>query len=305
MYMDLTQLRTFVAVAEEQHLTHAAERLHISQSAASMHVRAIEERLDTQLFIRRGRSLELTRSGQLLLPKAKTLLNEAAQFTSFAREIRGRVEGTIVVGASSEPTASHMGEVVAALRSKHPMITVDLRARPSSGTRDAVKTGEFDIGILMGLPIDPGSIYYQLASMQFRVAGPIAWKEEIEQAGWEQLANLPWIVPTDSSLAHSAMLQELFGRRGLALNAVAYFDNRALARSLLMAGVGMMLMREEHALRGEAERSIAISPLAKAEFPLFMEHLGGRSGDPLIRAFVEAVAAVWPKTRLVDPFLNS
>lgn len=51
MLVDLAQLRTFVAVAEEQHLTRAAERLHMSLSAASSHVRAIEELFETQLFV--------------------------------------------------------------------------------------------------------------------------------------------------------------------------------------------------------------------------------------------------------------
>src|SRR5690349_15271632 len=113
MLVDLVQLRTFVAVAEEQHLTRAAERLHISQSAASAHVRSIEDSLDTQLFVRTNRSLELTRAGQIMLRRARTLLNGAAEFTSFAREIRGKVEGNLVVGASSEPSASRIGEVVA------------------------------------------------------------------------------------------------------------------------------------------------------------------------------------------------
>ena len=92
MRIDLVQLRTIVAVAEEQHLTRAAERLFISQSAASAHVRALEDQLDTQLFVRTNRSLELTRAGQLLARKAKALLNEEAQFTSFARELRGNRE---------------------------------------------------------------------------------------------------------------------------------------------------------------------------------------------------------------------
>ena len=87
MLIDLVQLRTFVAVAEEQHLTRAAERLHVSQSAASAHVRAVEDNLGSQLFIRTNRRLELTRAGQLLLQKAKNLLNEEALFMSFAREL--------------------------------------------------------------------------------------------------------------------------------------------------------------------------------------------------------------------------
>ena len=103
MLIDLVQLRTFVAVADEQHLTRAAERLHISQSAASAHVRAIEHCLGTQLFVRTNRSLELTRAGQLLALKARALLNEEALFTSFARELRGEIEGQLTIATSSEP----------------------------------------------------------------------------------------------------------------------------------------------------------------------------------------------------------
>ena len=71
MPVDLLRLRTFVAVAEEQHLTRAAERLNVSQSAASAHVRAVEASLGSQLLICTNRRLELTRAGQLLLQKAK------------------------------------------------------------------------------------------------------------------------------------------------------------------------------------------------------------------------------------------
>ena len=297
MLIDLVQLRTFVAVAEEQHLTRAAERLHVSQSAASAHVRAVEESLETQLFVRTNRSLELTRAGQMLMRQAKTLLNEAAQFTSFAREIRGKIEGNLVVGASSEPSASRIGDVVSALRAKHPLITVDLRARPSAGTRQALKTGELDIGMLLGRPVDFGFTYYQLATVQFRVAGPAAWKAQIETADWSELASLPWITPTDSSLAYTAMLSQLFGDKGLELNTIVRYDNAALARSLLQSGVGMMLMREEHALQGEREGYLTLSPIAHAEFGLFITHVASRGNDPLISAFIEAVNVAWPEMK--------
>jgi DNA-binding transcriptional LysR family regulator len=298
MMIDLVQLRTFVAVAEEQHLTRAAERLHISQSAASAHVRAVEENLDTQLFVRTNRSLELTRSGEMLMRQAKTLLNEAAQFTSFAREIRGKLEGNIVVGASSEPSASRIGEVVSALRAKHPLITVDLRASPSTGTRQALKTGELDIGMFLGRPVDVGFTYYQMAMVQFRIAGPAAWKAQIEAADWAQLAALPWITPTGSSLAYTAMLSQLFGDKGLELNTVVRFDNAALGRSLLKAGVGMMLMREEHALQGERDGYLTVSPIAHTEFGLYIAHVASRRNDPLISAFVDAASMAWPDLKL-------
>lgn len=298
MLIDLVQLRTFVAVAEEQHLTRAAERLHVSQSAASAHVRAIEEMLDMQLFVRTNRSLELTRAGQMLLRQAKGLLNEAAEFTSFAREMRGKIEGELVVGASSVPSASRIGEVMMALRDKHPLITVDLRARPSAGTRQALKTGELDIGMLLGQPVDAGFTYYQLASVPFRVVGPSAWKERIEAADWVELANLPWVTPTHSSLAYSTMLSQLFGDKGLELNTVVRFDNAALGHSLARAGVGMLLVREDQAEQGEREGYFAVSPIARSDFPLFIAHVTSRGNDPLIKAFLEAVNSAWPNMQL-------
>lgn len=301
MQIDLVQLRTFVAVAEEQHLTRAAERLHISQSAASSHVRAVEERLDTQLFVRTNRSLELTRAGQLLLGKAKTLLNEAVIFTSFAQELRGKIEGNLVICTSSEPASSRIGEMVGALRSKHPLISVDLRARPSSGTRQGLKTGELDIGLILGPPIDASFTYYELTKVQFRVAGPAAWKEKIESANWAELASLPWLTTADNNMVYSAILQQLFNDRGLELNSVARFDNAALGRAMLEAGVGLMLMREEHVNQGLEQGALAASPIAHAECPILMAHVASRRNDPLILAFLEAATDMWPNLRVTPP----
>lgn len=301
MMIDLVQLRTFVAVAEEQHLTRAAERLHVSLSAASAHVRAIEESLDVPLFARTNRSLELTRAGQLLLRQAKILLNEAAEFTSFARDIRGKIEGNLVVGASSDPLSSRIGLVVAGLRARHPLITVDVCARASAGTRQAIKTGEFDIGMLLGRPVDASLAYYQLTTINYMVAGPVAWKDRIENADWATLAELPWITPSGTNEAYAFMLDRLFGERGLELNSVVRFDNAALGRALVHAGVGMLLMREEYALQGVREGVLALSPIAQTECPQFIAHLSSRGNDPLIRAFVEATGEAWPDMKPIAP----
>ena len=299
MLIDLVQLRTFVAVAEEQHLTRAAERLYISQSAASAHVRAIEERLGTQLFVRTNRSLELTRAGQLLAQKAKTLLNEEALFTSFARELRGKMEGKLVVGASSE-AGTRIGEMMASMRGKHPLVHLDLLARPSASARQGLSSGEDDVAVLLGRQIDPGFTYYQLTTVNYCVAGPAAWKDRIEAADWLTLASLPWLTPSTSS-AHSAMLAQLFADQGLELNSVVRFDHSALGRAALQAGAGMMLLREDNALQGVHDGVLAVSPIARAKVDLSIAHQSGRRDDPLIQAFLEAGKASWPDMKLTQP----
>jgi DNA-binding transcriptional LysR family regulator len=296
MPVDLVQLRTFVVVAEEQHLTHAAERLHISPSAASAHVRALEERLDTQLFVRTNRSLELTRAGQLLAQKARTLLNEESLFASFARELQGKIEGKLIVGTSSEP-GTRIGEMVSTLRAKHPLIHVDLMARASSGTHNGLKSGELDVGILLGRPVDAAFTYYELTTVRYRIAGPVAWRDKILAADWAALASLPWLTPSTSS-AHSAMLAQLFVDKGLTLNSAVRFDNIAVGRAALQAGAGMMLLREEHAMQGEQDGYLAISPIAHAETALSVGHQSGRSHDPLIEAFIDAAKSTWPEMKM-------
>jgi DNA-binding transcriptional LysR family regulator len=206
-----------------------------------------------------------------------------------------------VVGASSDPPSNRIGDIVAALRARHPMVTVDLHAGSSARTRQALKTGELDVGMFLGRPADVDFAYYRLAAVPYRIAGPVAWKARIETDDWAQLCTLPWLAPNDSSLASSTMLSQLFAERGLELNTVARFDNGALGHALLRAGVGVMLMREEHALEGEREGRLAVSPIGHAAFDLLVAHMAGRDHDPLIGAFLEAVKTAWPQMHLVTP----
>lgn len=296
--VDLTQLRTFVAVAEEGHLTRAAERIHISQSAASAHIRSVEELLDTQLFVRTNRSLELTRSGELLLVKAKALLSEAVQLTTFARELSGKLEGILIISVSSDPSGSRVGELVANLRANHPLIKFDIRARPSVGIRQGIKNGELDVGILLDRPTDVSLSYYQLNSVEFNVVGPVAWKDRIETASLDQLAALPWLTPAGNSMAYSSMLSEMFEKNGFELNSVMTFDNAMVARSMLNAGVGLMLMRREHAERCVQDGTCARSQRVASSHGNYLAHLKSRQNDPLILAFLEAARTVWPEIHL-------
>ena len=86
--MELYQLRTFVAVAEEGHLTRAAEKLFISQPAVSAHVKALEEELGVALFLRSARGMQLTREGAALKAQAEAALKSVGELLSQARALR-------------------------------------------------------------------------------------------------------------------------------------------------------------------------------------------------------------------------
>ena len=72
--MSLSQLQYFVVVAEEQHITRAAERLRISQPPLSRQIQALEDELGQPLFERRGRGIQLTAFGRYFATKASAIL---------------------------------------------------------------------------------------------------------------------------------------------------------------------------------------------------------------------------------------
>src|ERR1044072_4716694 len=104
--MDLKHLRYFVAVAEEGHITRAAERLGIQQPPLSQLIKSMERELDAQLFRRRPRGVELTDAGRAFLDNVRTTLAQVDRtFETTRRTARGE-QGRISVGYSGS-TAFH------------------------------------------------------------------------------------------------------------------------------------------------------------------------------------------------------
>src|SRR5256714_2248273 len=105
--MELRQLTTFVAVAEELHFRRAAERLHLAQPSVSQQIRTLEAELGTPLFERNRRGAALTAAGEALLPEARELLARAEQAAATARATgigqRGRLRLSLTRSLTGGP----------------------------------------------------------------------------------------------------------------------------------------------------------------------------------------------------------
>jgi DNA-binding transcriptional LysR family regulator len=151
------------------------------------------------------------------------------------------------------------------------------------------------VALVTGQAVDAGLACHELTRVCFVAAGPAAWKAQIEQAGWSELAALPWITSSgNAGSAYPMMLTRLFGDKGLELNSMVRIDTSAIMRSLEHAEIGMMLLRESQALQGLQAGHLAVSPIARVEMLLSMAYQSARAGDPLIQAFVDAARQVWP-----------
>lgn len=149
MDVDLRKLRYFVAVAEELHFGRAAARLHIAQPVLSRQIRALEDELHVQLFVRDRRSTELTAAGRQLLEDARPLLASAdALRRRVARAARGTSRFTVGFMPGITVTAA-----VRELTARHPEVTVELVRTSWDDQVEVLHDGRADVSIVR-LPID-------------------------------------------------------------------------------------------------------------------------------------------------------
>lgn len=97
----LSELKVFIAAAEEESFTRAAERLHLSQPAVSQTVRSLEECFGADLFLRHGRSVRLSEAGEALLPLARDVMYSMVRLEEAMAGIHGDVVGNLVIGCST------------------------------------------------------------------------------------------------------------------------------------------------------------------------------------------------------------
>ncbi|NEA36776.1 LysR family transcriptional regulator [Streptomyces sp. SID13031] len=149
MDVDLRKVRYFVAVAEELHFGRAAERLHIAQPVLSRQIRALEDELKVQLFVRTKRATELTEAGRQLLEDGRPLL--AAAEAARLRVVRAaRSAGTFTIGFMPGITVT---TAVRAFTAQYPELTVELLRTSWHDQVEVLRDGRADVSIVR-LPID-------------------------------------------------------------------------------------------------------------------------------------------------------
>ena len=139
--MELHQLKVFVAVAEEGHLTRAAERLFSSQPAVSAQIKSLESQLGLPLFDRTPKGMKLTKAGAKLLVQAKLTLSTADNMLIQAKALQGNVMGEVIVGTNSDIDFLRMTGINESLNTHHPDVTLSLTQSMSADILVDVKKG--------------------------------------------------------------------------------------------------------------------------------------------------------------------
>lgn len=143
--MELRHLQHFVAVAEDQHFTRAAERLLVSQSGLSASIRALERELQTPLFVRTTRRVTLTEAGRALLGEAQRILAQVRAAHEAVAAVQGVLRGTLSLGTEQCIAGVDVAGLLAAFRRRHPDVEIRLRQAGSGELAEEVAAGRLDL----------------------------------------------------------------------------------------------------------------------------------------------------------------
>lgn len=295
--MDHTALRAFAAVAREGSLSRAAQRLHLTQPALSLQLKALQARLGVRLFERTPRGMRLTPDGAALLPLADRVLAAQREFDGAAQRLRQQVRGELAIGTILDPEFTRLGAFLRELVETAPFLQTALRQGMSGEVLQRLDAGEHDVGFYLGDPDqDRGTAgryrVRTLTPFTYRVLAPAGWGPQVQGRGWAELAALPWI-ETPPESAHHRLLRRTLQPLGLQVRRVALVDQEASMLDLVRSGVGLSLVRDAVAIREVQARGLVVADRVALGCVLSFVSLAERQGEPAIEAAWTALDRVW------------
>jgi DNA-binding transcriptional LysR family regulator len=289
--MDPVQLRSFVTVALEGNLTRAAKRLHLTQPAVSLQIKALQANLKLQLFTRTASGMQLTDDGAKLLPFAERVLSSIAEFRQGADSLHSTLSGRLSIGTILDPEFIRLGAFLKQLVEKYPQLSTELQHGMSGWVLNQVRSGALDVGYYLG---SPGKDFHAetLTSFTYNVVAPRGWKTRVAGKDWPALSQLPWVWSPPES-AHNRLLTRVFAEYRVVPRKVALVDQEPSMLDLVKSGVGLSLVRESIALHEAHTHGLVIADRVHLATELSFICLAKRRQEPAIHAVFSILKALW------------
>lgn len=247
--LDIRQLQYFVAVAEEEHVGRAAERLHISQSPLSRQIAQLEEKLGLTLFERSQQRLRLTGDGRTFLAETQAFLTHARRLESLGKRLGRGDEGGLCIGYVEN--AMYAGVLPAGLRTlreSRPTVHVALYSQQSPDQLEGLRQRSLDIALVAEPPApdDPDLACAQVLSDPMILA--LQDKHRLVDAATltpSDLAGQDWIAVRDLEAGenHDCFIAAC-GRAGFTPHIRMDASEPMTALGLVAAGLGLAMVQQ-------------------------------------------------------------
>lgn len=293
---ELSQLRCFVAVAEELHFGRAAARLNLTQPPLSRQIQLLEHALDVQLFERTSRVVRLSSAGANFLPEARRLLRLAESAALAAKRSALGEAGTVNLGFTAASGYEFLPRLITGFREEAPEIDLALHEMVSADQIEALSSGRIDLGLLRP-PFNRrefGSIC--VVREPLMLAAPsghrLATAERVELSDLDR-ENFVGYSPYESRYFYDLVVS-IFSATGIVPNYVQYMSQMHSILGLVRAGLGVSLVPAATAnlrMEGVVLRDIAIDASRIVELHLvWREATLNPAAQRLVR-FVRACTA--------------
>lgn len=216
--MDLAQLRQLVVVAERLNLSHAAEAMNLTQPALSKSMQRLQRELGTSIYVRRGRGIQLTESGEALVRHAKLVAAQLRDARAEVTALAGGERGHVRVGAGPAWLSRYLPLAIARILRSRSGVRFAVEAGWPDQLMKRLRQGDVDL-VLAGLPdgpLDPDLQSIRLSddrvSVIARAGHPLARKRRRTLTDY---AGCGWILP-GRAVALRQRLEQAFTEQGIA-----------------------------------------------------------------------------------------
>ena len=236
--MDIRELRYFLAVADEQNITKAAERLYISQPSLSKQMSNLEEEIGAPLFIRGGRKITLTESGILLKKRAEELMDLYDKTRCELMSHEKEISGTVYIGGGESRAMSVTAAAAKKVMTDYPRIKFDFFSGDAQSVTEKLEKGLLDFAVLVDGDTSPYESlrlpYGDTWGLLVRKDSPVGAKNSVSV---REARKLPLIVSRQGT-SQGGILRRLFGGDTDALNIKAVYNLVYNASLLVNEGIG-------------------------------------------------------------------
>jgi DNA-binding transcriptional LysR family regulator len=146
--LSVHQLNVFLIAADTLNFTQTAKMLHLTQSNVSQHIKSLEGQLGVELFHRKGRTIELTTAGEVLLPHARDIVGGALRATEQMELLKSEVHGSLIIGCNTAPGKYILPLLLAQFHEQYPMVKISCQVLPMDKTLELLEMGLIQFAML-------------------------------------------------------------------------------------------------------------------------------------------------------------
>jgi len=241
--MDTDSLKAFLAVADQQSFSLAAEQLYITQPAVSKRIAALENQLNCKLFDRIGRNVHLTEAGQALLPQSRRILQDIKEAVRSIQDLRGNVSGRLSMGISHHIGLHRLPPILRQYSQQYPDVKLDIDFMDSEQAHQLILHGEMDLAVITLSPTGEQQLQFMPVwedPLTVTVAHnhPLAQYRSVNAEMLSQHTALPPGLNTYTG----QIIKDLFDQRGLSMNIGMSTNYLETIKVMVSIGLGWSIL---------------------------------------------------------------